>query len=337
MIQLHKNYLLATRNTFQMVAKASGFIETDNQQELLEWITNHPVKSEKVMILGGGSNILLTGDFDGLVIHPANTGIEVVYEDHYSVGVRAGAGAEWDPFVEWCINRGYSGLENLSLIPGTVGASPIQNIGAYGVEAGNLVDYVEVIDLDNGRVFNLDSTECHFGYRDSIFKRPASARWLVWAVTFRLDKEPMVDLSYEPLKRLFKGKPKPSIQDVRQAVMDIRRSKLPDPAEIGNAGSFFKNPVVTPCHGSVMKMDYPDMPLYPHEIGSVKLSAGWLIEQCGWKGFRDGPVGVYPEQALVLVNYGGANAKDIMELAEKIKASVKQRFNITLEPEIRVL
>ncbi len=337
MIQLLKNYPLDTRNTFKMVADASGFIETDNQPELIEWIKNHPVKTEKVLILGGGSNILLTEDFNGLVIHPKNTGIEVVYEDHYSVGVRAGAGSEWDLFVEWCVNHGYSGLENLSLIPGTVGASPIQNIGAYGVEAGNIIDYVEVINLETGRVFNLDSAECHFGYRDSIFKRSSSERWLVWSVTFRLDKEPMVDLSYEPLKRLFKDKPKPSIKDVRQAVIDIRRAKLPDPAEIGNAGSFFKNPVVTPCQGSVMRIDYPDIPLYPHEIGSVKLSAGWLIEQCGWKGFRDGPVGVYPGQALVLVNYGGAKAQEIIELSEKIKASVKQRFNIPLEPEIRIL
>jgi len=337
MITITPNQSLSDRNTFRLPAKASLYVETDSSEELISWIRNNPVNGRKFLMLGGGSNVLFTGDFEGCVIHPVNQEIEVVYEDHYSTGIKAGAGANWDYFVDWCVEKGYAGLENLSWIPGTVGAAPIQNIGAYGTEAGNLVDSVEVIDLKSLTIFNLEASECRFAYRDSIFKKSEGTNWLVWSVTFRLDKEPIVDISYEALKKYFKGKPRPSLKEVRQAVIDIRKSKLPDPVIVPNAGSFFKNPVVSPCQANLMKQDFPDLPLYAHDVASVKIAAGYLIEQCGWKGFRDGDAGVHPDQALVLVNYGQATARDLLELSEKIRASVREKFHIKLEPEVRII
>jgi UDP-N-acetylmuramate dehydrogenase len=337
MITITQNQSLTGRNSFRLPASASVFIETDSLDDLSSWIRSNPVAESKVLILGGGSNLLLTSDFDGYVIHPVNRDIEIVYEDHYSVGVKAGAGANWDGFVEWCVKKGYAGLENLSWIPGTVGAAPIQNIGAYGTEAANLVDSVEVVDLKTFRRFNLEAAECKFAYRDSIFKKPEGSKWLVWSVTFRLDKEPIVDISYDSLKKYFKNKAKPTLEEVRQAVIEIRKSKLPDPEVVPNAGSFFKNPVVSPCQANLMKQDFPDLPLYAHDVASVKIAAGYLIEQCGWKGFREGDAGVNPDQALVLVNYGNATARELLDLADKIKASVKERFHIKLEPEVRII
>jgi UDP-N-acetylmuramate dehydrogenase len=337
MIRITKNQSLASRNTFRLQAVASLFVEADDQQELISWLHSNPDQLEKVLMLGSGSNILLTSDFNGCVIHPVNSEIAVAYEDHYSVGIKAGAGLNWDSFVEWCVGKGYAGLENLSWIPGTVGAAPVQNIGAYGTEAGTLVDSVEILDIKSLRTFNLEASECRFAYRDSIFKKPEGASWLIWSVTFRLDKEPIVDISYDALKKYFKGKPNPTLKEVRQAVIEIRTSKLPDPEVIPNAGSFFKNPVVSPCQASLMKQDFPDLPLYAHDVASVKIAAGYLIDQCGWKGYREGDAGVYPEQALVLVNYGHASASDLIALSDKIRASVKEKFHIKLEPEVRIV
>jgi UDP-N-acetylmuramate dehydrogenase len=218
-----------------------------------------------------------------------------------------------------------------------VGASPIQNIGAYGTEAGTYVESVEVIDLAGGRSFTLSTAQCRFGYRDSIFKHPEGKHWLVWSVTYRLQREPKVNLTYEPLKKYFSGHSSPTLQDVRKAVISIRRSKLPDPDEVGSAGSFFKNPIITVGKAEKLKKEYPELPVYPQDNLTVKVSAGWLIEQVGWKGFREGPVGVYPAQALVLVNYGGATASQIMELSERIRSSVAERFGIPLENEVRIL
>jgi UDP-N-acetylmuramate dehydrogenase len=337
MFNLITDHPLESFNTFHIKAIAGTFIEFDDKDKFLSWLRITKPSPESVLVLGGGSNLLLAKDIPGIVLHPVNDLIEVVGYNPAGILVRAGAGTVWDRFVEWCLERNYVGLENLSLIPGSVGASPIQNIGAYGTEAGNLVESVEVIDLEDGRNFILSSEQCRFGYRDSIFKHPEGKHWLVWSVTYRLQKEPLVNLCYEPLKKYFSGHPSPTLQDVREAVIAIRRSKLPDPEEIGSAGSFFKNPVIPLSEAADLKKEYPELPFYPQDRQTVKVSAGWLIEQCGWKGFREGPVGVYPAQALVLVNYGGATAAQIIALSERIVSTVQERFGIQLENEVRIL
>ncbi len=337
MFKLISDHPLESHNTFHVKAVAGTFIEFDDKDKFLDWLSITKPSPGSTLVLGGGSNLLLAKDIPGIVLHPVNDLIEVVGYEPAGILVRAGAGTVWDWFVEWCVERNFGGLENLSLIPGSVGASPIQNIGAYGTEAGNLVESVEVIDLEDGRNFILSSEQCRFGYRDSIFKHPEGKQWLVWSVTYRLQKEPKVNLTYDPLKKYFSGNPLPNLHDIREAVIAIRRSKLPDPDEIGSAGSFFKNPVIPLSEAADLKKEHPDLPVYPQNNQTVKVSAGWLIEQCGWKGFRDGPVGVYPAQALVLVNYGGGTAAQIIALSERIRSSVLERFGINLENEVRIL
>jgi len=331
------NHPLVSYNTFHIKAIAGVFIEFDEKGEFLSWLGTTKPSPESIFVMGGGSNILLTKDLPGIVLHPVNDLIEVVGDDKSGILVRAGAGTVWDRFVEWCVGRNLGGLENLSLIPGSVGASPIQNIGAYGTEAGNLVESVDVIDLANGRSFTLSTAECRFGYRDSIFKHPEGRHWLVWSVTYRLQREPLVNLTYEPLKKYFSDNPSPTLHAIREAVIAIRRSKLPDPDDTGSAGSFFKNPVIPVSQAEDLKKEYPGLPVFTQDNQTVKVSAGWLIEQCGWKGFREGPVGVYPAQALVLVNYGGATAAQVIDLSERIRTSVAERFGINLENEVRIL
>jgi UDP-N-acetylmuramate dehydrogenase len=337
MIKIHQNFPLKQSNTFGLDCTAHLYIETDNQAELLEDLNNNHIDTNNLLILGCGSNILLGDPCPQTVIHPVNTGISILEESNDSVLIECGAGRDWDEFVEWTVNRGFGGLENLSLIPGSVGASPVQNIGAYGTEAAIWIESVRVIDLSTSRRFSLSRDECRFGYRDSIFKDPAHRSWLVWEVIFLLDKDPRINLSYKPLQQEFRAGYQPGILEVREAILRIRRSKLPDPADIGNAGSFFKNPVISACNATLLREKYPGIPFYYHEPGTVKISAGWMIEQCGWKGFREGSVGVYPKQALVLVNYGGATAKEIISLADRIVDSVNTAFGIKLEMEVRVV
>jgi UDP-N-acetylmuramate dehydrogenase len=337
MLKIHQNFSLLDFNSFRLDSTAHLFIETDESSELIKVLNTNNFDHNNLLILGTGSNILLNKPEVGTVIHAVNRDITLLEESRDSVLIRCGAGLDWDQFVSWTVDQGYGGLENLSLIPGSVGAAPIQNIGAYGAEAGILVESVGVIDLATSRQFTLSRDGCKFGYRDSIFKDQAHKSWMVWEVVFQLDKEPRINLSYKPLKQEFATGHKPDIREVRDAVIRIRRSKLPDPAEIGNAGSFFKNPVISACHAGLLQENYPEMPTYYHDPGTVKIPAGWLIEQCGWKGFREGPVGVYPRQALVLVNYGGATADQLLGLAARISDSVKNAFGIKLETEVRII
>ncbi|MCX6227303.1 MAG: UDP-N-acetylmuramate dehydrogenase [Bacteroidia bacterium] len=337
MIKIHQNYSLKQFNSFRLDCQALLFIESDNSMELLNALNTNNFDHNNLLLLGTGSNILLATPVVETVIHPVNTDITIPEESRDSVLIKCGAGLGWDEFVEWTVRRGYGGLENLSLIPGSVGAAPIQNIGAYGTEAAVCVESVSVIDLSTSRQFKLSREECRFGYRNSLFKDPAHKSWLVWEVFFRLDKDPQANLTYEPLKQGFPSDHNPDIREVREAVIRIRRSKLPDPAKIGNAGSFFTNPVISAFQARLLRENYPDMPTYYHDPASVKIGAGWLIEKCGWKGFRDGQVGVYAKQALVLVNFGGASASEILGLADKIMESVKSTFGIKLEMEIRVI
>ena len=333
-MQIQKNISLLPYNSFHLEANAAEFASVKSVEELQKILGT----KEPLLILGGGSNILLTRNVGGLVLKIDITGIDEVKEDATHVYVKAGAGENWHEFVEYTIKRNWGGLENLSLIPGNVGAAPIQNIGAYGAELKDVFYELEAYDRKGKKVYSFGVNDCKFSYRDSIFKSAEKGRYIILNVTFILNKNPVLNTSYgairEELKKM--GVSCPTIRDVSQAVIKIRRSKLPDPAEIGNAGSFFKNPVVDQALFLSLSSKYSDMPAYPHGDQSVKLAAGWLVEQCGLKGFRKGDAGVHNKQALVLVNYGKATGKEIFELSEKIAASVKKKFGVHLEREVNV-
>lgn len=320
-----------------MDVKAAAFTEITSEEQLPALLKLVNTYSGPVLFLGGGSNLLFTGDFNGLVVHIATKGIEVVDEDEDYVYVRGKAGENWNDFVQFCVTRNYGGLENLSLIPGNVGSAPIQNIGAYGVEIKDTIYMLDAIAVRSGEFREFFSDECDFGYRHSIFKTELKGSYIILSVTFRLHKNPGLSLSYGSIKDQLNAMGlKESVQAVSEAVISIRRSKLPDPLELGNAGSFFKNPVISNQHFNQIQALHHGIPSYPAD-GGVKLAAGWLIEKCGWKGFRDGDAGVHEKQALVLVNYGAANGTQILALAHKIMDSVKTTFGVEIEPEVNIL
>lgn len=292
--------------------------------------------SGKWYVLGGGSNTLFTKDFDGVIIHPQNIGIEVVEENDDNVLICAQAGVEWDDFVSYCVANNYYGAENLSLIPGSVGASPVQNIGAYGCEAKDIIARVEYYDTVDRCVKNIEAKDCEFGYRDSIFKNSLAGMVVVVSVTFRLSKYFKANVKYGNITNELDPNRELTASLLRDTIIRIREAKLPNPKLIGNGGSFFKNPIVTRQKFEELQKSYPKMPYYDDPKG-VKIPAGWLIDTVGWKGKRDGLVGVHSEQALVLVNYGGGTGGDVMALAGKIICDVESRFGINLSPEINVL
>ncbi len=327
------NYSLLSRNTFGMDVKAKRFVEYDNEEELKALI---PTLSGEVLHMGGGSNLLFKGDFEGTVLHSAIKGIEVVDESAESALVRAGAGEVWDDFVAWTVERGYGGVENLSLIPGEVGASAVQNIGAYGVEAKDVIAMVEAIDLSNGQKRVFGTEECNYAYRQSIFKNALKGKYAITYVTYRLQKQPVLKLDYGNIRAVLGDNGQHTISDVRQAIIDIRNAKLPDPKVQGNAGSFFMNPVVSREKFLSIQKDYPQMPFYEVE-GGVKIPAGWMIDQCGWKGKSLGRAGVHDKQALVLVNLGGATSDEIITLCNTICKDVKEKFGIDIHPEVNLI
>ena len=327
------NYSLLSRNTFGMDVKAKRFVEYDNEEELKALI---PTLSGEVLHMGGGSNLLFKGDFEGTVLHSAIKGIEVVDESAESALVRAGAGEVWDDFVAWAVERGYGGVENLSLIPGEVGASAVQNIGAYGVEAKDVIALVEAIDLSNGQKRVFGTEECNYAYRQSIFKNALKGKYAITYVTYRLQKQPVLKLDYGNIRAVLGCNGQHTISDVRQAIIDIRNAKLPDPKVQGNAGSFFMNPVVSREKFLSIQKDYPQMPFYEVE-GGVKIPAGWMIDQCGWKGKSLGRAGVHDKQALVLVNLGGATSDEIITLCNTICKDVKEKFGIDIHPEVNLI
>jgi UDP-N-acetylmuramate dehydrogenase len=290
------------------------------------------------LILGGGSNILFISDFDGLIIHPNIPGIRLVNEERNHIYIEAGAGEKWDDLVSFTVKYDLGGLENLSNIPGKVGASTIQNIGAYGKEAKEYIHLVEGIDLTNGKEIVFSNEDCRFAYRDSIFKNKLKGNIVVTSVVFKLDKFQEYFLDYGILKDEVEKLGTINLANIRQAVINIRGSKLPDPEKLGNAGSFYKNPVVSKDFAEGLRVQHSPIPVYETlQPGMVKIAAGWLIDQCGWKGYRDGDAGVHKDQALVLVNYGKATGKEIFQLAEKIKTSVFEKFGVELEPEVNVV
>lgn len=324
---------LLAHNTFGIDAKAREYIEYGSEGELVEVIRSLPA-DVPVLHIGGGSNLLFTGDYDGAVLHSAIRGIEVVDETEDTVLVRVGAGEVWDDFVAYAVAKGWGGVENLSLIPGEVGASAVQNIGAYGAEAKDVIVLAEAIELRNGQKRIFGNAECNYAYRQSIFKNELKGAYAITYVTYRLQKQPVLNLSYGGLSKIV---PQPqNIAEVRQAIIDTRNAKLPDPKVQGNAGSFFMNPVVSREVFEGIRKDYPDMPYYEVENG-VKIPAGWMIEQCGWKGRSLGRAGVHDKQALVLVNRGGATSGEIMALCEVICRDVKEKFGVNIHPEVNFI
>lgn len=317
-----------------MDVRADRLIEYSTVEELKSIL---PDIERPVLMIGGGSNLLFTSDFRGTVLHSAITGIEVIGDSRDGVHVRVGSGVEWDDFVAWCVLNGFWGVENLSAIPGEVGAAAVQNIGAYGVEARDVIDTVQTVCLADGSGRDFNNAECRYSYRQSIFKNEFKGRFAVTYVIFMLSKVPQPKLGYGALDQEVERLGGASLENIRKAVTGIRESKLPDPKVLGNAGSFFMNPVITEQEFRVLKGSYPSVPSYPAPDGKVKVPAGWLIEQAGWKGRSLGPAAVYDRQALVLVNKGGATGADIIRLADTIIKEVKGKFGITLSTEVNYI
>jgi UDP-N-acetylmuramate dehydrogenase len=341
---IEENISLKPFNTFGIDSNARYFTSILNPEDLQQLISTSLYQQQEVFILGGGSNVLLTRDFDGLVIKMDIRGVEVLEEDQTDVWVKAGAGENWHQFVLYCISKGYGGIENLSLIPGTVGAAPMQNIGAYGVEIQDVFECLEAVSLKTGELCIFNHEACRFGYRDSVFKNELKGKYVITSVTFRLSKKPEINTSYGTIEETLQQiraaaayKPRPAIEEVSDAVIQIRQSKLPDPREIGNAGSFFKNPVVSKEKYEALQQSYEQIPGYPVSEDEVKVPAGWLIEQCGWKGKRVGNTGVHSKQALVLVNHGNVKGAEVYALAMDIQESVRKQFGIDITPEVNVI
>jgi len=336
-MMIYKNLSLELYNTFGLDYHADLFISVGSEEEAIKLFKFKNEITEPVFILGGGSNLLFVSDFNGTIIHPSFEGINIEQETaDYSI-VSAGAGVVWDSFVAWAVDHGFGGIENLSLIPGLVGATPIQNIGAYGVEIKDCIYKIRAISLKEGKIREFSAAECGFGYRDSIFKRELKGKYLITKVFYKLSNQPELRIEYGSLHSEAEKLGSLSLKTIREAVVNIRRSKLPDPDIIGNAGSFFKNPVVSFDDSQKLKEKYPDIPLYIDPTGGIKLVAGWLIEQCGWKGKRIGDAGVHEKQALVIVNHGNATGKEIYDLSEKIRKSVLEKFGVMLEREVEVI
>ena len=336
-MNLLRNLSLKPYNTFGIDVAAEYFVELTNTDALGE-ISDDPSLPQERHALGGGSNILLSKPVKGLVIHDALKGIQLLVEDTDHVWLQVAAGEVWHDFVMYAISNGWAGIENLALIPGTVGAAPIQNIGAYGVEAKETIESVEAWHWDEKTFVTYRSSECHFGYRDSIFKTDLKDKVYITSVVFKLNKKAAYNTSYGPIAQELQRMNihELSIKAIADAVIAIRSSKLPDPKKIGNSGSFFKNPAISADHFELLQTNYPDIPCYPFNDTMVKVPAGWLIEKCGWKGYRKGDTGVHEKQALVIVNYGHATGDELWQLSEEILQSVKQRFGIILEREVQV-
>lgn len=335
---IHKNVQLKKYNTFGLDYKADYMVSVLTEEEASCFFKGNISGIKPFLILGSGSNILFTSDFKGTILYPEIGGISIENdEDKGNVIVSSGAGVNWDTFVEWTVNKGLGGLENLSYIPGKVGATPVQNIGAYGVEVKDKIVKVKTISTTDGTTRLFSNNECEFGYRNSIFKNIEKGKYLVTRVYFKLQINPNLNLGYESLKEEVNKLGPLNLKNVRQGVINIRRRKLPDPEITGNAGSFFKNPVVLDTLALSLKNKFPGMPLHEDKKGFKKLAAGWLIEQCGWKGKRTGDAGVHDKQALVIINHGKATGKEIYDLSEQIKKSVFENFGVNLEREVEVV
>ena len=334
----YNNHSLLPYHTFGMDVKTSVFIEYTSVDELKQILQQENLSDKKWLHIGGGSNLLFTGDYEGVILHSAIKGTEIVYEDDESVHVRVGAGEVWDDFVAYTVNQDWCGAENLSLIPGEVGASAVQNIGAYGMEAKDLIVKVEALEVTTGNDSVFTNTECRYAYRESIFKKEWKGRYIITYVTYRLSKSPQFYLEYGNVKgELEKQGCELTLKNVRDVIIRIREAKLPDPKVQGNAGSFFMNPVIPRMQYESLLAKYPDMPHYKVDEEWVKVPAAWMIDRCGWKGRRMGNAGVHDKQALVLVNCGGATGQEIITLSQHIQQSVYESFGIAIVPEVNFI
>jgi len=338
-MQIFKNYSLRDYNTFGIDAYAKYFAAFNSVDDLQSLLQSGEYKNEPKLFLGGGSNILFTKKFDGLVLKNEIDGIKIIHEEEKYIYVKVGAGVNWHQFVLYCIHKNLAGVENLSLIPGSVGASPMQNIGAYGVEIKDVFFSLEAYHVLENRIITFTLNDCEFGYRESVFKKKYKDQFVILDVTFRLNKIPHYNISYGAIEDELKKMQveKLSIKAISDAVINIRTSKLPDPKIIGNAGSFFKNPEINSQRLEHLLLTEPAMPSYKITDNSFKIPAGWLIEKCGWKGYRNGDVGCYDKQALVLVNYGNARGSEIFNLSEEIRKSVYNEFGIMLQREVNII
>lgn len=337
MLKIFKNHSLHKHNTFGVKVSAKFYAAPETPDELITILHKYRTPEQDLLIIGEGSNILLTNNFQGLVIRPDIKGIEILDKSPDNAIIKVWAGENWDNFVVYCINNGFGGVENLSWIPGSVGACPIQNIGAYGAEVENVIESVTGILTDSLEQITFTRDKCNFGYRDSIFKQGLKGRFIITNVIFKLSRNPVLNTTYGRLQNELAGNKKTDLQSVRQAVIKIRKDKLPDPDKFGSAGSFFRNPVISKSKFNNLRSDYSDIPAYPANNQEVKIAAGWLIEKAGWAGKRTGDAGVYNKQALILLNYGSATGKQIKDLAEKIMISVSNKFGIDLQTEVNVI
>lgn len=338
MIRYYTDFSLKRHHTFGTEASAKYFFEFTEMEDLQHFLaTNNTWQENEILVLGEGSNLLFLDDFPGLIIYPNIPGIRIINEDRNHVWLEAGAGVNWDQLVEFAVFNRWGGIENLSLIPGKAGASAVQNIGAYGMEIQDRVGTVTGFDLKTMSEYTITASDCQYAYRDSIFKHQLKNRFIITSVVFKLDKFPEYILHYGDIKKEVEKMGDVNLRNIRQAVIQIRESKLPDPRVVGNAGSFFKNPVVDSSFAEPLLNAYPTIPHYPSADGQVKLAAGWLIDQCGWKGFRRGDAGIHERQALVLVNYGNATGREIFNLSEEIRQSVQEKFGVQLEREVNVI
>lgn len=335
-MKIFQNFDLKERNTLGLRAQAKYYAEPESVGELKSLLSDDSYLTIPKMVMGAGSNILFRGDYEGLIIHPSIKDIRIIDEDINHVYIRAGAGVVWDNLVQYTVDRGWGGMENLSSIPGCTGAAPVQNIGAYGAEAKDIIFEVEFLYYDGIVERDLSCEECDFGYRDSIFKRELKGRGVITYVTFRLSKRPSINAGYEDVRQALNDVGEPTISQVRSVISSIRARKLPDPAVIGNVGSFFKNPVVNKTIALNLKETYQDLKLFPSGEDAYKLPAAWLIDKCGFKGTRTGNVGVHANQALVLLAYEGATGEELINLSKTIIKTVKERFNVDIEPEVNI-
>ena len=337
-MEIRKDYSLLSHNTFGMDVKASVFVEYASVEELKDVLRQYPLTEGAWLHIGGGSNLLFTGDYPGVILHSAIKGYEIVSEDAEEVVVRVGAGEVWDDFVAYTVAKGWYGAENLSLIPGEVGASAVQNIGAYGVEAKDLIVKVETVEVATGKERVFDNVECGYAYRESVFKLSLKGQYIVTKVSYRLKKTPCYHLDYGNVRtELEKSGCALTLENVREGIIKIREAKLPDPKVQGNAGSFFMNPIVPRTQFEALLAQYPRMPYYEVDACRVKIPAAWMIDQCGWKGKQLGNAGVHHNQALVLVNCGGATGEEIIRLSEAIRESVSEKFGVSISPEVNFI
>ncbi len=338
-MRLLENQSLKNFNTFGVVAKAKLFAEIFTEDDLIQLLSDNSVKQERKFVLGGGSNTLFTKDFDGTIIKVSIPGVNVIEEDDETVLIEVGAGEVWDDLVKYCVDRNYGGIENLTLIPGTVGAAPIQNIGAYGQELADAFVSLNCVVIQNGEKKTFVKEDCKFSYRTSIFKQDLKDQVIITSVKFKLSKSYKPFATYKALRDYLSEKEivNPNVNEIREAVAEIRMSKLPDPAKIGNAGSFFKNPEVNSEILEKLKSEFPDIKSFPSENEKIKISAGWLIEKCGWKGKRIGDVGTSNDHALIVCNYGNATGAEILEFAMRIKEEVANKFGIVLQEEVNII